>query len=345
MHNDRYFLDDFYYDLPQELIAQYPAEKRDASRLFVLNRQTGTRIHSHFSRLCDFLRTGDLLVFNDAKVMHAKIPSKRTGGGVVEIVLTRRIDDRRWEAISNKMKRIKQGEKLTPLKNHAISFIVTKRTGDNLEIESDIILTEHILNEIGEIALPPYIRRMVSGDDEERYQTVFARTSGAVAAPTAGLHFTADLMEKLRIKGVQTAFVTLHVSWGTFQPVRMRNIENHTMHSERYTLSEETARAINNAREHGSRIIAVGTTALRVLESTFLSAINTAGSGETDIFIYPPMRIRSINALITNFHTPYSTLLMLVSAFAGHDAIMKAYEEAINLRYRFFSYGDAMLIE
>lgn len=345
MHNDRYFLEDFYFDLPQELIAQYPAEKRDASRLFVLNRQSGTHIHSHFSRLCDFLRTGDLLVFNDTKVIHAKIPSKRTTGGVVEIVLTKRIDDRRWEAISNKMKRLKQGEKLTPLKNHAISLIITKRIGDNLEIESDISLTEYILNEIGEIALPPYIRRTASGTDEERYQTVFARTGGAVAAPTAGLHFTADLMEKIRIMGVQTAFVTLHVSWGTFQPVRMRNIGNHTMHSEQYTLSEETARAINNAREHGSRIIAVGTTALRVLESTFVNAVNTAGSGETDIFIYPPMRIRSINALLTNFHTPYSTLLMLVSAFASHDAIMKAYGEAINLRYRFFSYGDAMLIE
>jgi S-adenosylmethionine:tRNA ribosyltransferase-isomerase len=344
MLNDRYFLDDFYYDLPRELIAQYPAEKRDASRLFVLNRQTGAHIHSHFSRLGDFLRTGDLLVFNDAKVMHAKIPCKRPTGGIVDIVLTRRIDEWRWEAISNKMKRLKQGEKLTPLKNHAISLIITKRTWDTLEIDSDIILTEPILNEIGEIALPPYIHRTVSAADEERYQTVFARTSGAIAAPTAGLHFTEDLMEKIRIKGIQTAFVTLHVSWGTFQPVRMRNIENHTMHSEQYTISVETALAINYAREHGSRIIAVGTTALRVLESTFVNAVNAAGSGETDIFIYPPMPIRSINALITNFHTPYSTLLMLVSAFAGHDTIMKAYEEAINLRYRFFSYGDAMMI-
>ncbi len=345
MIKDRYSLEDFYFELPHTLIAQIPTEKRDSSRLMVLNRERGSYEHRAFSELADFLRGGDLLVFNDTKVIHARVRCRRSTGGNVELLLLRRIDDYRWEAICEKMGRLRQGEALVPIKNGSISIRIIKRSGDQLQIESNIVLSESVLHAIGDIALPPYIKRNASEADEQRYQTVFAKEPGAIAAPTAGLHFTDELMSKIKQRGALTAFVTLHVSWGTFQPVRETDIAGHVMHSERYILSKETAAEINRTREQGGRIIAVGTTSLRVIESTFMHGSNNPGSGETDLFIYPPMRVRSINALITNFHTPYSTLLMLVSAFAGYETIMAAYKEAVRLQYRFFSYGDAMLIE
>jgi len=344
MQKSPYTLEDFDFDLPDDLIAQYPAEKRDAARLFVLERKTGRHIHARFSEAFKFLNPGDLLVFNDAKVMHARILCARTSGGIVEILLTRRLDDRRWLAISNRMKRLNPGEILIPVKNSSIRLKVKKRYRDQLEIDSDTALTEAVLSLTGDIALPPYIRTEASALDEERYQTVYAGRGWAAAAPTAGLHFTEELLEKIRSAGADTAFVTLDVSWSTFQPVRVHNIESHAMHSERYTVSKQAARSINSARGRGGRIIAVGTTALRVLESTFTGHINLPGAGETDIFLYPPKPVKSADSLITNFHTPRSTVLMLAAAFAGYDAIMKAYREAVRERYRFFSYGDAMFI-
>lgn len=339
-----YSLEDFYYDLPEKLIAQSPTEKRDESRLFMLDRASGTFNHSFFNKLTDHLIKGDLLVFNNAKVIHARIFCTRETGGRVEIVLARKIDDLHWHVICNRTKRLHQGENIYPVKNSSISLTITGREGEYLIIESGVILTDEILEEIGEIPLPPYIKRECSSSDSERYQTVYASVSGAVAAPTAGLHFTDKILNGLHEKGIETAYTTLFVSWGTFSPVRDNDLKNHKMHSERYLLDSETAERINRAREEGRRIIAVGTTSLRVLESTYRDGANHPGSGDTDIFIYPPYRVKSINGMITNLHTPYSTLLMLVSAFAGHELIMKAYEEAVRLEYRFFSYGDAMLI-
>jgi S-adenosylmethionine:tRNA ribosyltransferase-isomerase len=337
-------LDDFDFELPSELIAQYPEEKRDESRLFVLNRPLHTFTDSTFNHLPDFLREGDLLVFNDTKVISARIPCRRKTGGAIEILLTGRIDDLRWTAITNRTKRCTPGEKVYPINDASIEFTIMKKTDALLEIETNIPLSDDTLNSIGMVALPPYIKRVSSETDRDRYQTVYARESGAIAAPTAGLHFTNDLLGAIRVKGVRTAFLTLHVSWGTFQPVRVREIDKHRMHSEKYVLSEETAGLINNARRENNRVIAVGTTALRVLESTYRNGINVPGEGETEIFIHPPHKVLSADCLITNFHTPQSTLLMLVAAFAGYDTIIESYREAIHRKYRFFSYGDAMLI-
>lgn len=339
-----YSLEDFYYDLPEKLIAQNPAEKRDDSRLFILDRTSGGFTHSFFNRLTDHLTRGDLLVFNNAKVIHARIFCKRESGGRVEIVLAQKIDELHWYVICNRTKRLQHGEKIYPVKNSAIPLTITGRDGEYLLLKSDVSLTDKLLEEIGEIPLPPYIKRESISSDSERYQTVYASVSGAVAAPTAGLHFTQKILSELQEEGIETAYTTLFVSWGTFSPVRDNDLKNHKMHSERYLLDTETAGRINKVRDEGRRIIAVGTTSLRVLESTYRDGANHPGSGETDIFIYPPYRIKSINGMITNLHTPYSTLLMLVSAFAGYDLIMRAYREAVQMEYRFFSYGDAMLI-
>lgn len=339
-----YTLSDFDFDLPEELIAQEPAGERGASRLFVLNRATGERIHSQFTHLPDFLREGDLLVFNDSRVIPARIFFTRASGGAVEFVLARRLDTMRWYAISNKTARLKPGEILSTVADPSVTIRILGRTGEYLEIESSVEFTQELLDHIGKIPLPPYIRREPSEEDKARYQTVYAAKPGAVAAPTAGLHFTKEILSCIAQKKVQTAFVTLEVSWGTFQPVREENIEDHAMHSERYELSAETALAVNTARREGRRIIAVGTTSLRVLESSFNGTENVPGKGETAIFIRPPHTVRSVSSMITNFHTPKSTLLMLVSAFAGYDTIRDAYAEAVRERYRFFSYGDSMFI-
>ena len=345
MQKDRFFtLKDFYFDLPDELIAQYPLEKREESRLFALNRETGHQELSTFRQICDYLQEGDLLVLNDTKVIPARIFFYRETGGTVEIVLTSRLDDDRWLVISNRTRKLRENEILSAVNNPLIKIKVLGRNEDYIEIRTSHRFEEDLLKSIGEIPLPPYIKREITELDKERYQTVYARNSGSVAAPTAGLHFTEQLIQGLKDKGVTFIYLTLYVSWGTFKPVRNNDLKDHKMHREIFFLPEETANALNLARIEGRRVIAVGTTALRVLESTFRNDINVAGHGETDIFIYPPYLIKSIDALITNFHTPHSTLLMLVAAFAGYDRIMEAYSIAVENQFRFFSYGDAMII-
>ncbi len=342
--NKVFVLSDFSFDLPDKLIAQYPSDERDQSRLFILNRNTSEYLHKSFYELEDYLFNGDVLVLNNARVIPARMFFKRESGGLVELVLTRRLSENEWLAISNRTRRMKPGEVLVSGADQSVMFNVLGRVHDFLKIRSNIVLTEAVLKKIGEIPLPPYIKRSPDVIDEQRYQTVYSREGLAAAAPTAGLHFTDDLINKLKAKGVVFVFLTLDVSWGTFQPVRDNDLTKHRMHVETYDLPAESAEVINAARTEGRRIIAVGTTSLRVLESTFKNGLNIPGRGETDIFIYPPYEINSINAMITNFHTPYSTLLMLVSAFAGYEKIMDAYRTAVLKKYRFFSYGDSMLI-
>ncbi|MCL1911975.1 MAG: tRNA preQ1(34) S-adenosylmethionine ribosyltransferase-isomerase QueA [Leptospirales bacterium] len=338
-----YELSDFYFELPDELIAQYPAAERDASRLLLLDKKTEAVRHTVFSRIADEIRQGDVLVFNNAKVIRARVFCKRETGGIVEVILIQRLDALRWLIISNRTKRLKESEHLRALKNPSVMFKVESRQGEFLEAETSVPLEDDVLDIIGEAPLPPYIKREADETDNGRYQTVYAANSGAVAAPTAGLHFTPALMESLKEKA-QLEFITLYVSWGTFMPVRENDLSLHKMHFEKYLFPHDAADRINKARQEGRRIIAVGTTSLRTLEASFKEGINLAGEGETDIFIYPPYRFKSVDALITNFHTPHSTLLMLISAFAGYDLTMKTYKKAVDEKYRFFSYGDAMFI-
>jgi len=340
----KYNLSDFDFNLPDDLIAQKPTLKRDESRLFVVNRKNDSFIHEKFHNIIDYINEDDVLVFNNARVIPARMFFKRESGGLVEVVLARRLGELNWLVITNRTKKLKNGEVLTSVVDDSSKFKVLGRDDEYLKIETLIEFTDELLDEIGKMPLPPYIKREATEFDKERYQTVYASESGAVAAPTAGLHFTGELLDSLKIKGIGIEFLTLYVSWGTFQPVRDNDLSMHKMHTESYFLSESAADNINRARKEGRRIIAVGTTSLRVLESTYCDGRNIPGFGETDIFIYPPNKIKSIDCLITNFHTPYSTLLMLVSAFAGYDKIMSAYKEAVNMKYRFFSYGDAMLI-
>jgi len=340
-----YILDDFDFLLPEELIAQHPLPERSDSRLFILNRKTGKHDHKHFFDLPSLLKKDDLLVLNDARVLSARIFCIRQSGARIELILIEKKSDTVWNAISNRTKRLKIGETVNSEAMPGISFRISAKTGEILTIESDIHLTPEILDSIGHMPLPPYIRRPDIAEDHERYQTVFASAPGAVAAPTAGLHFTGSLLETIAARGIETVYCTLFVSWGTFMPVRVRDISLHRMHSEQYHLSEHAAEAVNSARRQGRRIVAVGTTVLRVLESTFSNGVNIPGRGKTDIFIYPPYTIQSIDAIITNFHTPGSTLLMLVCAFGGRDTVLQAYKTAVDMKYRFFSYGDSMLIE
>ncbi len=345
MSKDRIFtLKDFNFNLPEEQIAQHPSTKREDSRLFVLNRKTNEYEHRMFNEIDKYLAKGDVLVLNNAKVIPARIYFNRDSGGLVEIVLTQRLSQDRWLVLSNRTKRLKKNEILFAAANKAFQVKIIQRIEDFLEIETSNEFDENLLGDIGEIPLPPYIKRKATKLDLERYQTVYAEEGVAAASPTAGLHFSNELIKKLTEKGVIFVYLTLHVSWGTFQPVRDNDLSKHKMHTELFSFPEESATEINRARAEGRRIIAVGTTSLRVLEATFKDGVNKSMRGETDIFIYPPYRIRSIDALITNFHTPLSTLLMLVSAFTGYDEIMHAYQAAITEKYRFFSYGDSMLI-
>lgn len=339
-----YTLKDFYYNLPEWLIAQKPVESRDDSRLFLLNRTKGEFIHTGFKSFIDYLTSDDILVFNNTKVINARIYCARDTGGVFEIVLTQKISENRWFVISNRSKRLKPNDRFSPVKDQNVIFTVLGRSGEYIEINTNNELTDELLIKIGEVPLPPYIKRGSDSFDADRYQTIYAEESGAVAAPTAGLHFTEDILNALKNKGIELVFTTLHVSWGTFSPVRDDDLSKHKMHSEKFILDNYSAERINSARADGKRIIAVGTTSLRVLESTYKDGVNVAGEGYTDIFIYPPYEIKSINALFTNLHTPGSTLLMLVSSFTGYDLIMEAYKEAVKEEYRFFSYGDAMFI-
>jgi len=337
-------LDDFNFYLPDELIAQHPQLKRDESKLFVLDRKKKEYFHSHFNKISNYLHHDDLLVFNNAKVIHARLYFYRESGGRIEVILARRLSEKTWLVVTNRTKKLNRNEIIYSVKDKCITMKIIDRVDDFLQVETSEDFNQKLLSDIGEMPLPPYIKRKTNANDDSRYQTVYASESGAAAAPTAGLHFTESLMSDLERSGIEFQFVTLDVSWGTFQPVRVKTLSDHKMHTEKYFLAQDAAESINQARKQGRRIVAVGTTSLRVIETTFVDGKNVPGTGDTSIFIYPPYRIQSIDALITNFHTPESTLLMLVASYAGYDEIMKAYQEAVRLKYRFFSYGDAMII-
>lgn len=336
---------DFYFDLPQELIAQDPLEDRSSSRLMVLDRKTGEIEHHIFKEVIDYLNPGDCLVVNNTKVIPARLFGSKEGTEAkIEILLLKRKENDVWETL------VKPGKKAKP--GTRISFgdgLLTGEVIDVVEEGNRLIkftydgIFEEILDQLGQMPLPPYITHQLK--DKNRYQTVYAKHDGSAAAPTAGLHFTPELLEAIKAKGVNIAHVTLHVGLGTFRPVKVEDVTNHHMHSEFYIVEEDQAKLINETKQRGGKIVSVGTTSCRTLESaTDDQGVLHAGSGWTDIFIYPGYQFKMIDRLITNFHLPESTLLMLVSALAGKDNIMAAYEEAVKERYRFFSFGDAMLI-
>ncbi|MCF8885964.1 MULTISPECIES: tRNA preQ1(34) S-adenosylmethionine ribosyltransferase-isomerase QueA [Priestia] len=339
-------VDLFDFHLPEELIAQTPLEQRDASRLMVLNKETGSVKHHMFHDLLDYVQEGDCLVLNDTRVLPARLfGTKEDTGANIEVLLLKQTQGDTWETLVKPAKRVKEGT--------VISFgdgrltAVCKETSDQggrlLEFNYEGIFYE-VLEQLGEMPLPPYIKERL--DDQERYQTVFAREQGSAAAPTAGLHFTEEMLEQLKEKGVHIAFLTLHVGLGTFRPVSVDDLEEHDMHSEFYQVSEGTAALLNSVREKGGRIISVGTTSTRTLETiaTEHNGKFVASSGWTNIFIFPGYEFKAIDGMITNFHLPKSTLIMLVSALAGRENVISAYEQAVAERYRFFSFGDAMLI-
>ena len=341
---------DFNYQLPQELIAQHPLPERAASRLLRLDRNSGGVTHHQFPAILDFLGEDDLLVFNDTRVIPARLWGYKETGGKLEILIER--INGTHEALAHircsKSPRPGTGILLGAFEsaepgNYCLE--VTGREGDLFRLVSQGVPLADILNDIGHMPLPPYIEREDEAEDAERYQTVYARREGAVAAPTAGLHFDSALLEKIDNRGIHRANVTLHVGAGTFQPVRTDNLEEHVMHSEFIEVDEQVCEAVRQTRRKGGRVVAVGTTSVRSLEAASRNGEIEPYTGDTDIFIYPPYEFRSVDAMITNFHLPESTLLMLVSAFAGREHIMRAYEQAIAQRYRFFSYGDAMFID
>lgn len=335
---------DFDFNLPEELIAQFPATERNASRLLRLDGRTGAVSDQLFRQLPEFLQPGDLLVFNDTRVIKARLAGVKTSGGKVEVLVERILDDHLALAHVRASRAPQPGSRL---------LLADALEAEVLERQDDLFLLHFFgetpipdfLEQHGALPLPPYISHAADSMDEERYQTIYAREPGAVAAPTAGLHFDPDMLELLQQRGIQTAYVTLHVGAGTFQPVRVDNIAEHKMHSELYSVPEQTVALIKQTQSRGGKVTAVGTTALRALESAARTGELLAGNGETDIFITPSYRFRIVERLLTNFHLPKSTLLMLVSAFAGLEHIQRAYQHAIEQRYRFFSYGDAMLIE
>ena len=337
---------DFYYDLPKELIAQDPLEDRSSSRLLHLSMKDGSIEHRHFTDILEYLHEGDCLVVNDTRVIPARLYGhKEETGALIEILLLKRKENDTWECLVKPGKKARPGARITfgdGILEGEILDIVDE--GNRLiRFEYDGIF-EEILDQLGEMPLPPYITHKLK--DKNRYQTVYAKNDGSAAAPTAGLHFTEDLLKKVEEKGVKIAHVTLHVGLGTFRPVKVDDVEQHHMHSEFYVVEEDQAKLINDTKKQGGRVISVGTTSCRTLESaTGDDGILRTGSGWTDIFIYPGYQFKMIDGLITNFHLPESTLLMLVSALAGKDRIMAAYEEAVKQRYRFFSFGDAMLID
>lgn len=332
---------DFNFDLPDHLIARYPLEKRTASRLLVLDGTTGATEHKHFYDLLDYLNAGDLMVFNNTKVIAARLFGQKESGGKVEILVERLLDDHKMLAHVRASKAPKEGAVI--LFNEQIRATMITRHGALFELEFNQPVLQ-ILEQIGHIPLPPYIDRSDELEDKQRYQTVYAKSEGAVAAPTAGLHFDEPLLAAIRDKGVETAFVTLHVGAGTFQPVRVDSIEEHHMHKEWLEVSAEVVEAIERCKERGCRVIAVGTTSVRSLETAALDGKIKPFMGDTDIFIYPGKPFHVVDALVTNFHLPESTLLMLISAFAGYKPVMDAYKIAVTEQYRFFSYGDAMFI-
>lgn len=354
-------ISDFDYYLPEELIAQKPADRRDCSRLLVVHRDTGRTEHRHFYDIIDYLKAGDCLILNNSKVLPARLYGvKEKTGAKVEFLLIKRIEGDTWETMVRPGRKLKPGDIVVfsqePLLKATIKDFGTDGTRI-VEFEYDGVFMER-LEEIGSMPLPPYIERSSDSEDRDRYQTVYCREEGSVAAPTAGLHFTEELLRKAEDKGVELVYVTLHVGIGTFRPVKCENIEEHTMHFEEYSISEESAEAINRAKREGRRIISVGTTSTRTVESAayFDGNVQTAdgkagcwqvksGEGSTGIFIYPGYEFRIIDSLITNFHLPKSTLLMLISALYDREKILEVYDEAVREKYRFFSYGDAMFIE
>ena len=335
---------DFWYDLPEELIAQTPLEKRDTSRLCVLDRITGKVSHKHFYDILDYLRPGDCLVMNDSRVLPARLPGHRPTGGAVEVLLLRDLGEKKWECLCKPGRKMQIGNEVVFGDGELTATVVEVKEDGNriVEFHYEGIFLE-VLERLGKMPLPPYIKAELA--DQERYQTVYSREVGSAAAPTAGLHWTNELLDQAREKGVKTAFVTLHVGLGTFRPVKAENILEHHMHSELCMMSAETAQILNETKRDGGRVICVGTTSCRTLESL----VNEDGSFEakskwTEIFIYPGYTFKAMDGLITNFHLPESTLVMLVSAFAGRENVLNAYHEAVKERYRFFSFGDAMCI-
>lgn len=339
-------LDLFDFDLPEELIAQTPLLERTSSRLMVLNKTTGDISHHTFKDVKDYLQPGDCLVLNDTRVLPARLHGEKEGTGAnIEVLLLKQGDEDVWETLVKPAKRVKEGTRIV-FGNGLLSAVcvgTSDHGGRMLQFEYEGIFYE-ILDQLGEMPLPPYIKEQL--DDKERYQTVYARESGSAAAPTAGLHFTEALLEEIKQKGVHIVFITLHVGLGTFRPVNVEDIDKHEMHAEFYQMTKETAELLNKVSDQGGRIVSVGTTSTRTLE-TIASANNgrfTESSGWTDIFIYPGYEFKGIDGMITNFHLPKSTLIMLVSALAGRENVLHAYNEAVRERYRFFSFGDAMLI-
>ena len=340
----RYKTKDFWYELPEELIAQTPLQQRDSSRLLVLDRVTGELEHRHFYDILDRLEPGDCLVMNDSRVLPARLLGHRPTGGAVEVLLLRDLGDKSWECLCKPGRKMQPGSTVIFGNGELTATVTDVREDGNrvVRFEYEGIFLE-VLERLGKMPLPPYIKEELQ--DQERYQTVYSREVGSAAAPTAGLHFTEELLERIRQKGVRSAFVTLHVGLGTFRPVKAESILDHHMHSELCMISHQTADILNETRRNGGRIICVGTTSCRTLESL----VGEDGSFEaksrwTDIFIYPGYTFRAMDGLITNFHLPESTLVMLVSAFAGREHVLAAYEEAVRERYRFFSFGDAMAI-
>lgn len=334
---------DFNYLLPDALIAQKPLADRDASRLLCMNRETGQITDRQFTDFIDLIDDKDLLVFNDTKVIPARLYGNKTSGGKVEILIERVIDEHHAIAHVKASKAPKTGTLIELADGYRCEAQERENDLFRLEFKGEDSLLD-LLTKIGHIPLPPYITRADDESDLTRYQTVFAKQEGAVAAPTAGLHFDDAMLEKIKTKGVQTAFVTLHVGSGTFQPVRVENLSEHLMHKEYFDVSSETVEAVQQIRARGGRVIAIGTTAVRALESASKSGQLKSSFGDTDLFITPGYEFKSVDAMLTNFHLPESTLLMLVSAFAGYQAIMNAYQHAIAQSYRFFSYGDAMFL-
>ena len=335
---------DFWYDLPEELIAQTPLEKRDTSRLMVLDRETGAVTHKPFYDIFDYLQPGDCLVMNDSRVLPARLLGHRPTGGAVEVLLLRDLGGKKWECLCKPGRKMQVGSEVI-FGDGELTAVVTEVKDDGnrvVKFRYEGIFLE-VLERLGKMPLPPYIKAELQ--DQERYQTVYSREVGSAAAPTAGLHWTPELLDKVRAKGVKTAFVTLHVGLGTFRPVKAEEITDHHMHAELCMINGEAAQILNETKQNGGRIICVGTTSCRTLESL----VNDDGSFEakskwTEIFIYPGYQFKAMQGLITNFHLPESTLVMLVSAFAGREHVLSAYEEAVRERYRFFSFGDAMCI-
>ena len=335
---------DFYYDLPEELIAQTPIEKRDESRLMVLNRANQTIEHKTFKDIIDYLEPGDCLVRNNTKVIPARLYGKKATGAKIEFLLLNRIEGDIWECIVRPGHKLKPGTEVEFGDGILKAKVLDVMEGGTRKVEFKYEgIYNEILDKIGLMPLPPYIHESLK--DNDRYQTVYAKYEGSAAAPTAGLHFTPELFEKIKAKGIDVANVTLHVGIGTFRPVKVENVEEHHMHSEHFYIKQEDADKINNAKKNGKRVIAVGTTSCRVLETIAdENGMVKPTEGDTQIFIYPGYKYKCLDGLVTNFHLPESTLIMLVSALAGRDYIMKAYNEAVKERYRFFSFGDAMLI-